>query len=92
LNANERTVLKAAAQHAQNHGGPVSCEAKQLYADLQPQGFTLQDVSVALLLLRDQGMIETEEPTVGDPRDGEWHFHVTEAGLQHADSIAGGAS
>lgn len=94
MNATEATVLKAAAQHAQQHrsqGGsvqaPVSCEAKSLYADLQSQGLTLQDVSVALLLLRDQGFIETEEPTVGDPRDGEWAFHVTAVGMERADSL-----
>lgn len=93
MNATEATVLKAAADHAQQNRrqgspeSPISCEAKALYADLQSQGLTLQDVSVALLLLRDQGFIETEEPTVGDPRDGEWAFHVTPVGLERADSL-----
>ena len=90
MNRTEATVLKAAAEYAQQHrntdnpGAPISCEARALAQDLEPQGLSLEEVSVALLLLRDQGLIETEEPTVGDPRDGAWAFHVTPHGLERA--------
>lgn len=88
MNNTEATVLRAAAEYAQqqrstdNAQAPISCEARSLAADLEGQGLSLEDVSVALLLLRDQGLIETEEPTVGDPRDGDWSFHITPFGME----------
>lgn len=92
MNDTERTVLKAAAEYvrSQSRGDasapPMPMAVQAFYGQMQNQGLSLQEVSVALLLLRDQNLVVTDEPTVGDPRDGEFTFHVTPEGMQAAES------
>ena len=76
----EEEVLKAASQLRPNG----AWKAEDLC--LRLNNLSLEDVSLALLHLRDDGLVATE-PTVGDPLDGHFAFSLTPLGLQTAANI-----
>lgn len=78
----DRYVLQAAAEKMTRHNGN-SWEAHELYETMEDPELRLDDVSLALLHLRDQGCVITE-PTVGDPMDGKYRFRLTDEGKELA--------
>lgn len=91
MNEAESIVLKTAAEAIREQPAPVGdyavvCSADEIHERLKEEGMTIQDVSFALLKLRDEGMIQTELPTVGEPLDGHFTFFLTDDGFQAAGS------
>ena len=78
----EQEVLKAAAELEPSK----AWKAEELHGQLTRLNLNLEEVSLALLHLRDDGLVVTE-PTVGDPLDGHFCFRLTSEGLQTAAQI-----
>lgn len=78
----DKDVLKAAAQVAQTG----TLKAEDLHHRVRNLNLNLGEVSLALLHLRDEGLVVTE-PTVGDPLDGHFAFRLTSQGLEQAANI-----
>ena len=78
--ANE--VLRRAADLKPNE----AWKAEDLHEHLVDLNLNLEEVSLALLHLRDDGLVVTE-PTVGDPLDGHFAFRLTRLGLEVAANI-----
>lgn len=78
----DKDVLKAAAAVARTG----TLKAEELHHRLNNLNLNLGEVSLALLHLRDEGLVVTE-PTVGDPLDGNFSFRLTSEGLEQASHI-----
>ena len=60
-----------------------SWTAEDLFRYLDRSDLPVEEVSLALLHLRDEGLVLTE-PTVGDPLDGHFAFRLSQEGLSAA--------
>ena len=72
-------VLKAASSLHQDG----KWTAEDLFRLLDRKELPVAEVSLALLHLRDEGLVVTET-TVGDPLDGHFAFRLSEEGLTAA--------
>lgn len=75
----EKEVLKAASSLHQEG----SWTAEDLFRYLDRSDLPVEEVSLALLHLRDEGLVITE-PTTGDPLDGHFAFKLSQEGLSAA--------
>ena len=79
METTELEVLKAASSLHQDG----SWTAEDLFRYLDRADLPVAEVSLALLHLRDEGLVVTE-PTVGDPLDGHFAFRLSQEGLNAA--------
>jgi len=79
METTEREVLKAASSLHQDG----NWTAEDLLRYLDRGDLPVAEVSLALLHLRDEGLVVTE-PTVGDPLDGHFAFRLSQEGLSAA--------
>ena len=91
MNDNEKAILKAVyaagQRHASNQPGGHP-KAQDVFAAVEGgTGLRLDEVAITLLQMRDQGLVETDDPTFGDPADGKFTVHFTPEGMQEVQML-----